>query len=30
MGVRLVGVIGSVLGPFGPVPVYCDWVRQKI
>ena len=24
------GVIGSVLGLVGPVPVYCDWVRWKV
>ena len=24
------GVIGSVLGPVGPVSVYCDWVRWKV
>ena len=24
------GVRGSVLGPLGPVSVYCDWVRQQV
>ena len=24
------GVIRSVLGLVGPVPVYCDWVRWKV
>ena len=27
---RVPGVIGSVLGLVGPVPVYCDWVRCKV
>ena len=24
------GVIGSALGPVGPVSIYCDWVRWKV